>query len=120
MTATSPTSPRQLRKSVGEYFDGVRVSSHYKSQIRRDALRLMQERGVGDGRWPLSRLNPQRRISLHDAIFLTENDLESQGSGRPDHPTVVALRQVRNRVLDDIGWNEADDDVATAPASTAA
>ncbi|MFW5698710.1 MAG: hypothetical protein ACOCYN_02545 [Planctomycetota bacterium] len=48
-------------------------------------------------------LNPHRRALLAEAIFQVENDLEHRS---PAHPQVVALRTVRNRLYDDLGWNE--------------
>lgn len=49
------------------------------------------------------RLNDQRRAILSEAIFLVENDLEHR---QPQHPTVRALRAIRNDLYDDLGWNE--------------
>ncbi len=48
-------------------------------------------------------LNDHRRAQLSEAIFQVENDLEHRS---PNHPQVVALRTVRNRLSDDLGWNE--------------
>jgi hypothetical protein len=117
----SRSSHRPPRKSTTQYFAGFTVSGGIKAEIRRRALGLMQQRNIADfGPSSLSRMTPGRRACLSDAIFEVENRIESRGGGQPDHPTVVALRKVRNRVLDDLGWNEADGDVAATPASTAA
>jgi hypothetical protein len=56
------------------------------------------------------RLNDQRRALLSEAIFQIENDLEHR---QPTHPTVRTLRAIRNRLYDDLGWNETRP--ATAP-----
>ncbi len=48
-------------------------------------------------------LNDDLRAILTEAIFKVENDLEHR---QPKHPQVVAMRMVRNRLYDDLGWNE--------------
>jgi hypothetical protein len=95
------------RNSVTKYFAGLRASGHYKAEIRRDMSTRLKAKGLWVGQHPLSQLNPAKREILHDCIFAVEDRLESRGGGQPDHPAVVALRTARNRVLDDLGWNEA-------------
>jgi hypothetical protein len=48
-------------------------------------------------------LNDQRRELLSEAIFRIENDLEHR---QPGHPQVRRMRAARNRLYDDLGWNE--------------
>lgn len=95
-----------MKNSVTKYFKGQPVSGMFKSRIRARALASMTSSGLDVSKHPLSNLNRSKREHLASAIFEVENDLESQGDGRPDHPTVVALRAVRNEVYDDLGWNE--------------
>lgn len=70
------------------------INSHYKSQV------LKLYRHLTDKVAPL---NPKRRFWLAEAIFKVENDLEHR---QPKHPQVAAMRMVRNRLYDDLGWNE--------------
>ena len=49
------------------------------------------------------------REILQDAILRVENDLESRKGGQPDHPTVVQMRGVRNRIMDELGWNDSQE-----------
>ena len=58
-------------------------------------------------------LNQQRRFWLAEAIFKVENDLEHR---QPKHPQVAAMRMVRNRLYDDLGWNEYAKTKSTKPS----
>jgi len=51
-------------------------------------------------------MNSRRREWLHDAIFQREDEIECKNGGQPDQPRVVAMRRARNRVMDDLGWNQ--------------
>ena len=94
------------KKSVSSYFRGVAgVSRGVKTQIRRGTVRRCLEAGCAKGK-VLSQLNDDMRKCFAESIFEAEDYYESKGEGRPYHPTVVALRRVRNRVYDDLGINE--------------
>ena len=51
-------------------------------------------------------LNDDIRMILERCIFEVVNDFESTDMGRPHHPTTIALHDARNRVFDDLKWNE--------------
>jgi hypothetical protein len=51
-------------------------------------------------------MNSLKRELVHDSVFDVENGIESKNGGQPDHPAVVAMRAMRNRLMDDMGWNE--------------
>ncbi len=70
------------------------VSPHMRSLVYEAYRWLGGRRG---------RLNDHRRELLSDAIFQVENVLEHR---QPEHPQVCRLRDVRNRLYDDLGWNE--------------
>lgn len=89
-------------RSVAAYLKGLK--SPEKSAIRR----ILAASLGGDGsarRFP--QCNAQVRERLHDAVFEVENDRESRGSGRPYAEDVARLRDLRNRLMDDLGWNDA-------------
>ncbi len=48
-------------------------------------------------------LNDDLRARLAEALFQIEDDLEHR---QPRHPQVRLLRTARNRLYDDMGWNE--------------
>ncbi len=58
-------------------------------------------------------LNDDLRAILSEAIFKVENDLEHR---QPKHPQVAAMRTVRNRLYDDLGWNEYAKTKSTKPS----
>ena len=78
--------------SVGGTLASVGV--HQRSKIR-----AVYRRQGGS----FTRLNDKLRALLSEAIFKVENDLEHR---QPTHSQVAAMRQVRNRLYDDLGWNE--------------
>jgi hypothetical protein len=51
-------------------------------------------------------ISDRHRAVLADAIFAIEDDLESQGGGRPWDETVIGLNYIRNRIYDELGINE--------------
>lgn len=85
-----PCRPRQTYASTLRSLSG-----RMRSRIWRTYHALGGRRG---------RLNDHRRALLCEAIFHIENDLEHR---QPDHPTVRTLRAIRNRLYDDLGWNES-------------
>lgn len=96
-----------MRSNTAQYFRGKPLSGGVKARIKKLAVAKATANGLaGVLTHSIGPLNRAKREVFADAIFEVENDLESQGGGRPDHPTVVALRAVRNEVYDDLGWNE--------------
>jgi hypothetical protein len=84
-----PCRPRQTYASTLRT-----ISGRMRSRIWRVYTALGGRRG---------RLNDQRRAILSEAIFQVEDDLMHR---QPQHPTVRTLRSIRNRLYDDLGWNE--------------
>lgn len=91
--------------SVSKYLKAC-PSSTQKAEIRKILKARMVEAGVWRGKWPLSSLNDMSREILADCIFEVEDRLESKSGGQPDNPVVVSLRDARNRVYDDLRWND--------------
>jgi hypothetical protein len=94
LAANHPAEPRTCRPRQ-TYASTLRsLSGRMRSRIWQAYQALGGTRG---------RLNDQRRAILSEAIFQIENDLEHR---QPDHPTVRTLRAIRNRLYDDLRWNE--------------
>lgn len=87
---------RKTCRSVGSALAGV--GAHMRRKIR-GAYRTLG--GSFDY------LNDQRRERLSEAIFRIENDLVHR---QPGHPQVRRMRDARNRLYDDLGWNEYQPD----------
>jgi hypothetical protein len=87
-------SPRRVRavRSLRRALSGI--SSTYRRRIRQRFLGA-----VGSYR----PLNDELRATVADAIFEVENDLEHR---QRQHPQVAIMRAARNRLYDDLGWNE--------------
>lgn len=83
---------RKTCRSAGSALAGV--GAHMRRKIR-GAYRSLG--GTFDY------LNDQRRELLSEAIFRIENDLEHR---QPGHPQVRRMRDARNRLYGDLGWNE--------------
>lgn len=77
------------------------ITPHFRAKVYAVFRRIGGTRG---------RLNDHRRELLADAVFQIEDDLECR---MPGHRQVPALRAVRNRLYDDLGWNEYPDPKAT-------
>ena len=92
-------------KSATQYLKGC-TSALQKGEIRRLARARMTSEGIWVGKYPLSSMNDYRREILADCIFQVEDRLESKNGGDSDNPVVVALRDARNRVYDDLRWND--------------
>lgn len=95
---------RTKKRTLNAYWNDLPVGATARGKVRR----IMREKLVaagGDGR-SLAAMNDGRREMFADAIFAVENEIESRSGGMPDHPTVVALNTARNRVYDDLGWND--------------
>jgi hypothetical protein len=101
-TTTDQPAERRRCQPRQTYARAIRhLSGHMRSRIWQAYHAIGGRRG---------RLNDHRRALLSEAIFQIENDLEHR---QPAHPTVRTLRAIRNRLYDDLGWNEARP--ATAP-----
>lgn len=83
-------SPRQCLRAV-HVFAGV--GPHYRKRIYDEFRR----RG-GQCLY----LDDHRRVLLSEAIYAVEDDLEYR---RPDDPQVHRMRDARNDLYDDLGWN---------------
>jgi hypothetical protein len=95
---TSPcriAAPRPSPRLCSRVSATLSTISPYMRTLVYEAFRLLGgKRG---------RLNDHRRELLSDAIFQVENVLEHR---QPEHPQVQRLRAARNRLYDDLGWNE--------------
>lgn len=90
-------------KSYMAYIRQIR-SEAYRKQIRGEYNRLCAARGIDP---PVGvAMNFGRREALADAIFAVEDEVESKGGGRPDHPVVLALNRVRLQLNADLGWDD--------------
>ena len=91
-----PTQPRNRRvrsqRSVGASLRGIgpTIRRHIRAAYRHQGGRCRP-------------LNDRLRAQLAEAIFQVENELEHR---QPRHPQVRILRTARNRLYDDLGWNE--------------
>lgn len=74
-------------------------SERVRGRVHREFRARLAAAGMGP--WPMT---DARRAILRDAIFAVEDEMESMAGGRSDHPTVVALRMVRQRLADELGW----------------
>ena len=68
----------------------------------------------------MGKIGTDNKMALAEAVFEVEDEFESRGDGQPRHPLVVAMRGVRNRLYDDLGWNEKRGEGAEAGASAVA
>jgi hypothetical protein len=50
-------------------------------------------------------MNDANREALAAAVFVVENEAEHKRGG--DYPPVESMRAIRNRLYDDLGWNES-------------
>lgn len=91
--------------SVSKYLKAC-PSTAKKAEIRRLAKARMIQAGQWSGEYPMSSMNDIRREILADCIFEVEDRLESKAGGQPDDPVVVSLRNARNRIYDDLRWND--------------
>src|SRR5438874_1307676 len=94
--------------SVTKYLKGV-CSASARGRVRRGLKTALIAAGDPTPEL-LSRLNDDKRRLLAEAIFAVEDELESRGDGRPHDPVIVQLRAARNRVYDDLRYNEYQND----------
>jgi len=99
-----------VKSYVQQYLKGVPAGQ------RQEIKRLY--RAKNNGTFPA--LNMDQRAVLQDCIFVVENRIESEGDGHPHDPRVVAMRAARNRVLDDLRWNEPSGRLAVESAEVVA
>ncbi len=92
--------------SMTKYLKPIQ-SSHLRGKIRKEAFR----RG-----FVMGKIGTQNKEFLAEAIFAIENEFESSEDGRPFDPRTVAMRGVRNRLYDDLGFNESHPSLAAETA----
>ncbi len=90
--SVNPTRRKHCR-TVG---NTLSIASAYQRRLIRAAYRALGG--------TFTRLNDHRRALLSEAIFQIENDLEHR---QAKHEQVAILRTIRNRLYDDLGWNES-------------
>jgi hypothetical protein len=90
--------------STTKYLRGVPASK--KADIRRLFRSRLIEKGLWRGGRTMSAVNDDMRQVLERVIFEIVDAFESTDRGRPFHPITIALHDARNRVCDDLGWNE--------------
>jgi hypothetical protein len=103
-----------MKATMSKYLAGI--PAYLRTAIRRAALRKGLTATVkrlsdpspltGKTESTSYRMNESNREVLAEAIFEVENEFESKGNGRPNHPAVTAMRRARNEIYDDLGWNE--------------
>lgn len=92
-----PPKVNSIRRYLGA------VSPHYRGRIYASLREIRAGRGLD--RRQTAR-NDRDRECLADAVFRVEDEVESRCGGQPDEPNVVAMRAARNRIYDDLRWNE--------------
>ncbi|MFA9479224.1 hypothetical protein ACERK3_13110 [Phycisphaerales bacterium AB-hyl4] len=106
MTTTTVQPSREGKlSSVSQYLKPI-SSQSIKRKIRHHMKAKLQAAGSTEARPMSGSMNAAKREMLYDSIFVEENRLESQQGGKPDDPLVIQLRAARNRVADDLGWND--------------
>ena len=98
-TGTSATRTARLSGTVGLYLRSIPASTAVKvRRLYRDAH---------DGKFPA--LNDKRREVLAECIFTVENEIEHRHANlaKPKKPKAIErLNDARNRLYDELGWNE--------------
>lgn len=103
MEAKTKVKPKTV--SISKTLRGIPVS--YRATISCAMTGLLRKHGFwqpGDGAKPMT---DKIRELLAAVIFEVENELEHRKSGQPDNLAVVAMRDARNLLYDDLGWNDA-------------
>ena len=92
-------------RSTSRYLSQIH-SAGDRAGIRAEMRRLLSQSGEPKPN-RLTALTNRRRAVLSEVIFAMENKHEPRRGDRSDDPRVAAMRDVRNRVYDDLGWNES-------------
>ena len=80
-------------RGIREYLESLR-----SRRVRSLVIQAAKRRGCRGG------MNPENREGLAHAVFEVMDDMEHRHGYQ--HPTVITLRNIMNRIFDDLGWNE--------------